>query len=106
MQDSEVGHPYWELFVGMSLILVNQAVARAIHRLEAHCLHSIAILVLHQEQVFLVVLVVTGDLPQVYVGQIWRDYFLITSFLILIPHKIHQRVVDFGPIRQEERAAW
>ena len=61
MKDAKVCETYWQLFVGMSLILEHETVARAVHWLEPECLSiaaTVVVLMFYHEEILFVVLVV------------------------------------------------
>jgi hypothetical protein len=93
--------------------------ARAIHGFKTECfsmrLISMFVITLsimcmlmipYHEQVFLVVFIMTRNLPQVDMKHIWSYDFLISPSQVLISHQVHKFIIYFGAMSQKESAAW
>lgn len=76
--------------------------AWAVHRLDTETL----LFNLEKEQVLLILIIVTGSLPELQVENVGRNNFLEASNAVLLTDQIHKLVVDVGAVRVEERAAW
>lgn len=83
----------------MTFLLVDQAVARAVHGFQS--LPS-AIRRGQQEKVVFVILIVPADLPQVDIENIGRNHLLKSSFLVLTLHQADQAIVNMRTVGQEE----
>lgn len=112
MNDTKLGHSNRELFVTPVSGIEDEAMPRAIHRLETPFL----LLYVEGEHVILVVLPVTRCFPEFGVVHVGRDDLLVASFVILglsiykpckpksdrlrtYPHKLDQRVIQARSVR-------
>jgi len=115
MQHTEISESDRHFLVGMSLVFENQAMPRAIHglqpeslsmRLGAMLMATICILAMimsfNHEEIFLVVFVVSRNLPQVNVEHIRCDNLLIAPPDVFSSHQINQAVIDLCAMRQKE----
>jgi hypothetical protein len=103
MQNTEVCELYRQLLIRSDRIRIYQAVPWTVHWLQSVA-DPVMTLCGNQEQIFLVVFIMTRNFPQVDVEDVGCDYLLETAFDVLIPHKVDQFVVNFGSVWQKECA--
>ena len=101
VQAGEVGIAQRQIAVRVFPGRIHVRVAGAIHRLDA----EVAAFHLGEIDVFLVVLVMAGTLPDVDVENLRRDDLLIAVALVQIPDIGDEQVVHHGALGVEERAA-
>ena len=101
VEDSKVGQPERELAVRAGAEAEHEAVARAVHGLEGKLLA----LNVKAKHVLLVVLPVSGALPELGVVHVWGDDLLEAPLRVLGPDEGNEGVVDPGTAWEEEAAA-
>ena len=104
MEHSEVCVSDREFPVGMRLVFEDQAMARAVHGLQALSFDLVTILLFQQIEIILVIFVVSRHFPQVDAAKVGRYDFLIASASIFVSHEIHELVVNFCTVWEKERA--
>ena len=85
VQDAEVCHAERQLAVGPGAAVEHEAVARAVHGLEAKLL----LLDVDRKHVLLVVVRVAADLPQVKVVHVGRHDLVVLILPILLLDEVH-----------------
>eukprot|EP00760_Papus_ankaliazontas_P030251 PhM_4_TR468/c1_g1_i2/m.80221 len=101
VQHTEVSHAHRKLAVRAGAHVEHEAVPGAVHGLERELL----LLDRRVEEVVLVLVVVTGDLPELRVVHVGRDDLLEAAAAVLAAHELRERVVDAGAVLEEERGA-
>jgi hypothetical protein len=61
---------------------------------------------LEQEQIVLVVFIVTGCLPKLEVVNVGGNDFLVTSHSVFIPHKVDKLIINLGSLGVKETTSW
>lgn len=85
MENSEVSHSQRKFSVRSNRAVEHEAVTRAVHGLHSEAL----ILDLEQEDVVLIVFVMTTGLPELQVVHIGRNNFFVASNLVLVSHEFN-----------------
>ena len=85
MKNTEVGKPDRQFSVRSDSGVKHEAMSRAVHWLKTKAL----VFYFHEEDVVLVVLIVTTGLPQLKVVHVGTDDFLVTSYSVLMSHQVH-----------------
>lgn len=102
VQSSEISHSNRQFFVRVGLVLEHEAVAGAVHGLQALALDLLAFLGLDQVEVVLIVLVVAGYLPEVGVEDVGGDHLFVPVLRVLFPHEVKQFVVNVRAVGKKE----
>lgn len=75
---------------------------RAVHGLQSPLL----LLNIQHEHIILVVLPVSGSLPELAVIHVGRNNFLVSTLEVLFAHELDKGVIDASTVWQEEAASW
>ncbi len=86
--------------VGVLFCRIDIGVPRAIHGLDP----KVASLNLGKKDIFLVVLVVAGTVPEINIKDLRGQHFLVAIALVEPPHIGDQLVIDKGPFGVKKRA--
>ncbi len=100
VQPAEVAVADRQVAVGAQPRLVDQAVGRAVHRLDRHS----PLLGLGEEHRLAVVVVVARGVPQVDVQDLRRHHLAVAAAVLQLAHVVDQRVVDEPSLGVEEGA--
>ena len=102
VQHTEFSHSYWQIPVRMLSQPEHNAMARAVHRLES----MFFLIVVDPIYVFLVLEVVTTDLPQLPMIHVGTNNLRIAPNPVLGSHEFHQTVVDDSSMGIEQSRTW
>mmetsp|Transcript_25488 Transcript_25488/g.42978 ORF Transcript_25488/g.42978 Transcript_25488/m.42978 type:complete len:248 (+) Transcript_25488:1998-2741(+) len=98
VQHAKVSNAQGQLAIGAQPVGEHEAVSGTVHGLHAPLL---ALHVEHEHAV-LIVLGVSGRLPQLQVEDIGRDDLLVAAYPVLLLDEVHEAVVDPGTVRHPE----
>ena len=101
MQHSEIRNSQRKLPVAPISIAKEDAVTRAVHRLE----RPLALFNVELEHVILVVIPVTRSLPDAHIVHVWSLNFLIAALSIFGPQKLLDSVEDLCAVGEQKRTS-
>mmetsp|Transcript_15827 Transcript_15827/g.17658 ORF Transcript_15827/g.17658 Transcript_15827/m.17658 type:complete len:341 (-) Transcript_15827:831-1853(-) len=98
MQDTKISISDGQFLVGSDGIIEHQAMTRAIHGFETEFLF----IDVNDEHIILVMLVVTGTLPEITIIHIRGNHFSISTDGIFLSDQIHQLIIDMSTLGHKE----